>query len=94
MFLLPALAQPCREPKSGSLAEFALDPDLAAHHLRQFLRNGESEARAAVSSRYGAVGLLEALEQLGFLLFRDADAGILDLKNSSTSVSDSALTWM
>jgi hypothetical protein len=53
-----------------------LDPNLAAVHLNDALRDGESQASAALLAGDGIIGLLKLLEQLGLIGRGDARAGV------------------
>ena len=55
------------KPKAAAFPKFALDADFPAHELDQVAANSEAQARAAVFSRRGGIGLAERLEQLGAL---------------------------
>ena len=50
------------EMKHAAMAEFAFDPDFAAHHLGQARRNGQPQAGAAVLARGRGIGLRERLK--------------------------------
>jgi hypothetical protein len=56
----------------------ALRPDGAAVHLGEVLDDGEPQAQAVVPSRRAAVGLAEAVEDVGEELGLDAHAGVDD----------------
>ena len=71
-----ALAQPRREPEGAALAVHAVHAHFAAHEVCDLLGDGQAQAGAAVLTRGGGIGLLEALEQLGHLLWRQADTGV------------------
>ena len=60
----------------AALAMHALDAHFAAHELRDLLGDGQAQTGASVLARRGGVGLLEALEQFGHLLWCQADAGV------------------
>src|SRR5204863_5583380 len=66
------------EMESATLASFALDPNMTAHHLDQPLRNCKPQTGAAVLARRRTIGLGERLEDARLFLFRHADAGIAD----------------
>src|SRR5690349_8262174 len=68
------------EMKTASLANFAFNPDPAAHHAHDALRNCEAQSRAAVLSRNRSVGLRERFENRSNLLRRNAGARIANLK--------------
>src|SRR5207249_2651186 len=63
-----------------SLARFACDGHVAAHHARELARDGKAEPGAAVAARGQGIGLGEILKQFRLLLSRHADAAILDSK--------------
>ena len=62
--------------KYGAFAFLAFDPDVAAHHLRQFAADGEAEAGAAIFARGGSIDLGEGLEEAVDLVGGNADAGV------------------
>ena len=62
----------------GALARRAVHLDLAAHHLHQFLADGQAQATAAIAAGGAGVALGEGVEQLRLHLFADADAGVTD----------------
>ncbi len=66
------------EGEDGPLAQLGFKTDLASHLLYQLLGDDQTQASAAITARDGGVGLIEGLEQLALLLFRDADTGIAD----------------
>jgi hypothetical protein len=66
------------ECKRRAFAGGALRPDLAAVGLGDLARYGEPQARAAVGA--GGVRPVEALEDEGQLVIRDADARVRDLE--------------
>src|SRR5262249_14056300 len=61
-----------------SLADFAFDGDYALHEFDELLRDGKSQARAAVFARRRGVCLLERLEHAPLFVPGNADAGIGD----------------
>ena len=52
----------------------------AVHELRQALHDGQAQAGSAVFAAGRAVGLVEALEQVGLLFGADADASVAHLE--------------
>src|SRR6185312_2283874 len=66
------------EPEGRALTGFAVDADLAAHHRRQLLGDGEAEAGAAIAARRRLVGLGEGLEDPALRFRRHADTGVAD----------------
>ena len=66
------------EPEGGAVAGGADDADVALHDLHETATDGQPEPGAAEAAGRGAVGLGEALEEVGLVLGRDADARILD----------------
>ena len=61
------------EPTPG----FALDANVAAHHLAELFRERQAQAGAAIAARGGIIGLRESAKQFSDLLGRHADAGVL-----------------
>ena len=68
------------EGKDGAIALPAQHAEPAVHQLDELLGNGQAQAGAAVFARRRAIGLREFLEDAGQRLGRDADAGVLHLK--------------
>jgi hypothetical protein len=66
--------QPDREGRAA--ARFALDRDVAPHHLAEAFADREAKPGAAVFAGCGCIGLGEFLEQLAHLLGRHADTGV------------------
>ena len=66
------------EDKRRTLAGLRLDPDSAAVHLNDALRDGKPQAGAAFLAGDGIIGLLELLKQLGLIGCGDAGASIAD----------------
>src|SRR5262249_20990848 len=64
--------------KDRTFAQLARHRHIAAHHAREFAREGKSEPRAAEVLSGCGIGLGELLEQLCLLLRRHANAGIGD----------------
>lgn len=62
-----------KEEKRRALAKLALDPDLPAVRLDDALGNLEPQAGAVACALFG---LPEAVEEVRYLLGRDAAAGI------------------
>src|SRR5579871_4617463 len=62
--------------KRAPLADFAVQPDAAAHQFHKTGRNGETESGAAVAARHTAVSLSKFFKNDEVLFRRDADAGI------------------
>ena len=58
------------------MTRLRLDPDLAAVHLNDAFRYGESQAGATFLLGDGIVGLLELLKQLGLVGSGNAGAGV------------------
>jgi hypothetical protein len=77
--LLRSIHNP-RQPngEGRATAGFALDRDVATHHLTEAPADGEAKARAAVFARRGRRSLGKLLEQLAHLLGRHADACVGD----------------
>ena len=75
---LAALDERQREPEPASLAEDALDLQVAAHLRDQMIADGETQARAA--GRRAGLRLREGGEDLRQRLRFDADAGVADLE--------------
>ena len=48
------------EPKRGTLARFAFDPDFTVHEGHQLLGNGKAQAGTAVLAGRGTIGLAKA----------------------------------
>jgi hypothetical protein len=67
-----------RESKRRALAGLRLNPDLAAVHLNDALRYGESQAGAALLAGDGVIGLLKLLKQLGLIGSGDTGSGVTD----------------
>ena len=67
------------DPENGSFAGGADDTDGAAHQLGQAAGDGQPQAGATEAAGGGAVGLDEALEEIGLVRGGDADAGVLNL---------------
>ncbi len=77
--LAPAEArEPRVEEERRALARRARDASFAAHRLDQPL--GEREAEPASAGRLALVHLRKRLEKAALRLFRDPDAGVLDLE--------------
>src|SRR5262249_41789668 len=70
----------------GALAGLAGDRERAAMEFDQRLRNGESEARAALGLGELVLDLLERTAELLDILGRNADAGIGDRNNSMIAI--------
>jgi hypothetical protein len=68
--------QPDREGRATT--GFALDRDVAAHHLAKASADHEAKASSAVFASRGCIGLGEFLEQFAHLLRRHADASVAD----------------
>ena len=83
-------AEAGREVEGAALADRALDPDPAAHHLHQLRGDGQAQAGAAVLARGGGVGLGEGLEDQPLLFGRDADAGVAHLEMQKWRVRECA----
>src|SRR6516165_3961575 len=81
LFAINNSRQPDRKRRAA--AGFALDRDIAAHHLAEPLADREPKPGAAVFARRGCVGLRELLKQLAHLLRRHADAGIGNLDDDA-----------
>lgn len=79
--------QPCREPEQAAFARFTLHPNLAAHELDELRADGQTQARAAVFARGGAVGLREGLKQALLCRRRNADTGVGDLDTDGDRVA-------
>jgi len=63
--------------KGASLTDGTFHPEAPSHQLRQPAGNGQAEARSAVFSRHGGVGLLKTLKNHVQLFRRNADSRIL-----------------
>ncbi len=66
-------------PEGGALILPAVEGDLTAHFVHQFLRNHQAKTGTAVTARNTGIRLTKGLEQLRLLLLRDTDAGIVHL---------------
>ncbi len=64
------------KPEGGALPVVAVDADLPAHLIGEYLGDGQPQAGAAIFARGGDIRLLEVLEQLAHLLGGEADAGV------------------
>ena len=73
--------------EAAAEADFALQPDPAAHHRNQLRRDGEPEAGAAVLPRGRPVRLLESREDACLFLEGDADARIGHLEVHETAIA-------
>ena len=56
----------------------ALDLQFTAQCARDFAADGKAQAGATVFAAGGAVGLLEGFKDDALLVFRDADAAVVD----------------
>src|SRR5262249_28056235 len=72
------------EMKDTAPADFALDPNTAAHQFHQTTRDGEAQARAPVFPRHRTVGLYERGKNGLLLIGRNADSRVADCKVEST----------
>ena len=72
----PAPTQSRGEPEGAALAGHTAHTHIAVHHLGQFFGDRQPQASAAKLARGGAVGLLERLEQLAALFWRQTNAGV------------------
>ena len=68
------------ERKRAPLAQFAADPDVAAHFFHQARHDSQAEARPAKTARHRTVHLGKGLENDPQLVFRNADSGVDDFK--------------
>ena len=68
------------QAEAAAVAGLACGRHAAAQHLGEALGQRQAEAGASEQARRRAVGLLEALEQLGQLLLGHADPGVGDLE--------------
>ena len=75
--------EPGGEVERAPLADLALQPDAAAHHLDQPGRDRQAQPGAAVLAGGRGVRLRERPEQLRLLLRGDADAGVPNLEVQS-----------
>src|SRR5258708_17700931 len=70
--------------EARALARCALHPHRGPHALRKVLHDGETEAGAPQLPAAGFVNPVEALENPGQMLGRDAGAVIADLQNRAS----------
>src|SRR5688572_33411856 len=73
------LARGDEQEEGGAAAGLALEPGAAAVVLDDRLHDRQAEAGARDRGGVGRVDPVERLEQLRLVLFRDADAVVLDL---------------
>ena len=66
------------------MPRLAFDPDGSVHQLHQARADGQAQPGAAEAPGGGPIGLGKGTKQLGLLFLGQSDAGILDLKTSST----------
>src|SRR5690606_21148614 len=74
------------EMESAALADFALDPHPAAHHLDEAVRDRETEAGAAVLTGRGSIRLRERIEDEIELVGRDPDSRIRERELNGVAV--------
>ena len=82
-------AEACREVEGASCADFALDPDPAAHQGDELRRNCQPQSRAAKLARRGTVGLREGVEDHVLLFGGNPDAGVTHREMQDTRVQGS-----
>jgi hypothetical protein len=70
------------EPKGGTLARFAFDPDFTLHKSHQLLGNGKAQAPTAVLATGGTIGLAECLKKAALGLEWYADAAVLHFNSN------------
>src|SRR5262249_58893573 len=68
------------EMKAAAPTQFALRAELAAHHLRQPLRNCQSQSRAVLPPSERAVHLHERREDAFEFFGRNSNAGVENLE--------------
>src|SRR4051794_24514933 len=74
------------EPEPAAFAGRALHPDLATHGLDQPLADRQPEAGAAINAGDRALDLAERNEQLGLLVRRYADPGVVHLEADAGAI--------
>src|ERR1700693_1159719 len=62
------------------MSRFAVHPNLTIHHCHQLLGDRKSQPGAAVFARGGTVGLTKGLKEARLCLWRNAYAGVLNIK--------------
>jgi hypothetical protein len=70
------------EPKGGTFARFAFDPDFTLHEGYQLPGNGKAQAGAAVLAARGTIGLAKSSKEASLGFERNTDAAVLHLKSN------------